>query len=275
MEGAASSAARIASALPISGCVAPARTASAIGERTNSVRLPAATWPSAESFSITSSARTTRSNASPARKRLAASTPPTASNATARPAAARYRATSSPRTRRVAIEDMPVIVSAMVSPLRIRLSIEGRDERCHVRRNALHCAWGGCLVMAPKDTLATQVREALADDILTGRMPAGTRLDEVSLARRFSVSRTPVREALRELTAAGLLDTRAHSGAAVAELATARIADMFEALHHHCGELVKRGDAELYHAANADFHAALRAGCHNAALEDAMETLRR
>jgi len=155
--------------------------------------------------------------------------------------------------------------------------------------------------MAPKDTLATRVRETLADEILTGRMRAGTRLDEVSLARRFSVSRTPVREALRELAAVGLLDTRAHSGAAVAELATARLADMFEAvaeleamcarlsalkmttpersrleeLHHHCGDLVKHGSADLYHAANADFHAAIRVGCHNAALEDAMETLRR
>jgi DNA-binding GntR family transcriptional regulator len=155
--------------------------------------------------------------------------------------------------------------------------------------------------MAPKDTLATQVREALADEILTGRLAAGTRLDEISLARRFSVSRTPVREALRELTAVGLLDTRAHSGSAVAELATARIGEMFEAvaeleaicarlsalkmtspergrfeaLHHHCGDLVKRGDAELYQAANADFHAAIRVGCHNAALEDAMATLRR
>jgi DNA-binding GntR family transcriptional regulator len=99
----------------------------------------------------------------------------------------------------------------------------------------------------------------------------------------------------------GLLETRAHSGAAVADLAMARLADMFEAvaeleavcarlsalkmttpersrleqLHHHCGDLVKRGSADLYHAANDDFHAAIRVGCHNAALEDAMETLRR
>ncbi len=48
-----------------------------------------------------------------------------------------------------------------------------------------------------------------------------------------------------------------------------------EELHHHCGGLVQRGDADLYHQANADFHAAIRIGCHNAALDDAMATLRR
>jgi DNA-binding GntR family transcriptional regulator len=48
-----------------------------------------------------------------------------------------------------------------------------------------------------------------------------------------------------------------------------------EELHHHCGGLVRHGDTELYHAANVDFHAAIRTGCHNAALDDAMATLRR
>lgn len=152
-----------------------------------------------------------------------------------------------------------------------------------------------------KTTRVDRVRETLADDILSGRLESGARLDEVSLARRFEVSRTPIREALRELAAIGLVQTRAHSGASVADLATARLVDMFEAvaeleavcarlsalkmttserygleeLHHHCGGLVRRGDSELYHAANVDFHAALRVGCHNAALEDAMATLRR
>jgi DNA-binding GntR family transcriptional regulator len=152
-----------------------------------------------------------------------------------------------------------------------------------------------------KTTRVDRVREALADDILSGRLESGARLDEVSLARRFDVSRTPIREALRELAAVGLVRTRAHSGAAVADFVAARLVDMFEAvaeleavcarlsalkmtsaeryrleeLHHHCGGLVRRGDADLYHAANVDFHAAIRLGCHNAALEDAMATLRR
>jgi DNA-binding GntR family transcriptional regulator len=145
-----------------------------------------------------------------------------------------------------------------------------------------------------------QVRERLADDILSGRLGAGVRLDEIGLARRFGVSRTPVREALRELAALGLVQTKAHSGASVAEMSAARLGEMFEAvaeiealcarlsaakmttperyrleeLHHHCGALVRGGDAELYHAANADFHAVIWKGCHNGALEDAMAALR-
>jgi DNA-binding GntR family transcriptional regulator len=152
-----------------------------------------------------------------------------------------------------------------------------------------------------KTTRVDRDREALADEILSGRLTAGARLDEAGLARRFEVSRTPVREALRELAALGLVQTRAHSGAAVATLTTERLGEMFEAvaeleslcarlcalkmtpteryrleeLHHHCGSLVRRNDAELYHEANADFHAVIRNGCHNAALEEAMATMRR
>jgi DNA-binding GntR family transcriptional regulator len=41
----------------------------------------------------------------------------------------------------------------------------------------------------------------------------------------------------------------------------------FEELHRRCGELVRSSDSELHHAANADFHAAIRQGSHNAMLE--------
>ena len=67
--------------------------------------------------------------------------------------------------------------------------------------------------MALRSTRADLVREALADDIISGRVPAGTRLDEASLAKRFAVSRTPVREALRELATTGLVRSKAHQGA--------------------------------------------------------------
>lgn len=155
--------------------------------------------------------------------------------------------------------------------------------------------------MSVKSTLVDRVRESLADAILSGRLEAAARLDEASLARRYEVSRTPVREALRELAALGLVETRPHASAVVARLALARLADMFEAvaeleavcarlsalkmtaaeryrleeLHLRCGSLVHSGNAELYHTANIDFHAAIRTGCHNPALEGAMATLRR
>ena len=42
--------------------------------------------------------------------------------------------------------------------------------------------------------------DAIEDDIVTGKQPPGTKLDEASLCERFEVSRTPIREALRFLS---------------------------------------------------------------------------
>lgn len=151
-----------------------------------------------------------------------------------------------------------------------------------------------------KPTRADRVREALADDIIAGRLPAGTRLDEASLAKRFEVSRTPVREALRELAATGLIDARAHLGAMVSAIAEEGFAELFEAiaelegvcarlcalkmtaaeraqlevLHQTCGRVVRSGDAEAYHTANMEFHAAIRAGSHNAVLLETVAAMR-
>jgi DNA-binding GntR family transcriptional regulator len=62
------------------------------------------------------------------------------------------------------------------------------------------------------------VREALRDAVLEGELGAGTRLREVELAREFGVSRTPVREALQQLGAEGLIDVHPHQGAVVTSL---------------------------------------------------------
>jgi DNA-binding GntR family transcriptional regulator len=157
------------------------------------------------------------------------------------------------------------------------------------------------IAVTARRTRADLVRESLADEIITGLLPAGTHLDEASLARRFGVSRTPVREALRGLAAAGLVQMRAHRGAVAATIAEDRLGELFEALaemeglcarlaattlsagdrraleaqHRRCGELVRAGNAELYHAANAEFHATIRSGCRNAVLQEMVADLRR
>ena len=48
-----------------------------------------------------------------------------------------------------------------------------------------------------RQTLGETLRLQLADDIVRGALQPGTALDESELARRFAVSRTPVREAIR------------------------------------------------------------------------------
>src|ERR1700742_3420226 len=81
-----------------------------------------------------------------------------------------------------------------------------------------------------KITRAEELRLQLADEIVRGVLPPGAGLDESDIARRFSVSRTPVREALRQLAASGLVDSRAHRGAVVARPSIERMKGMSEAM---------------------------------------------
>lgn len=61
-------------------------------------------------------------------------------------------------------------------------------------------------------TLAQDVTETLRDWILHGQMPAGERLEEIPLAEKLGVSRTPVRTALSTLASEGLLDHQPKRG---------------------------------------------------------------
>src|SRR5256885_1851602 len=81
-----------------------------------------------------------------------------------------------------------------------------------------------------KLTRAEELRLQLADEIVRGVLAPGSGLDETDIARRFSVSRTPVREALRQLVASGLVEARAHRGAVVAQPSIERLTEMFEAM---------------------------------------------
>ncbi|MBK5003050.1 GntR family transcriptional regulator [Pseudomonas sp. S31] len=62
------------------------------------------------------------------------------------------------------------------------------------------------------------IEERLRGAILDGRLPPGTAVRQQELATLFGVSRMPVREALRQLEAQGLLQVEMHKGAVVAPL---------------------------------------------------------
>ena len=79
-------------------------------------------------------------------------------------------------------------------------------------------------------TLAETVRQQIADDILRGALSPGARLDEIGLAKRFNLSRTPVREALRQLTATGLVEMRPRRGVIVSLPSDSALAEMFEVM---------------------------------------------
>ena len=137
--------------------------------------------------------------------------------------------------------------------------------------------------------LSDRVRREIADRIISGELRPGQELDEKKLADAFKVSRTPIREALRQLAAARLVEWRPHQSAIVVKLTPAKMVEMFEVmaeLEGLCGRLAARRmtpaehanlvsihkkfrpyveaqDREGYHALNKSLHEAIYAGSHN------------
>ena len=150
-------------------------------------------------------------------------------------------------------------------------------------------------------TQAERLAGEIADAILTGELSPGARLDEQGLAARYSVSRTPVREALRQLGASGLIAIRPHRGATVAHITRSQLEELFvamgeieatcarlatmgmtpverrrlRALHDDMGPMAESGDGAGYADANLAFHTAIYAGAHNAVIGEIATSLRR
>src|SRR5687768_4421727 len=78
-------------------------------------------------------------------------------------------------------------------------------------------------VSTAAQTLSEAIRIGLADDITSGRLAPGVEIDEQAIAEQFGTSRTPVREALRELAAAGLVAIEPRRGVRVATLTVDRL----------------------------------------------------
>ena len=91
---------------------------------------------------------------------------------------------------------------------------------------------------------ALRLRDRIEDRIATGIYAPGERLDETTLAEHFGVSRTPVREALQQLAAGGLVELRGRRGAIVSAPDPARLMEMFDVmaeLEAMCGRLAPAG----------------------------------
>src|SRR3954466_489111 len=142
--------------------------------------------------------------------------------------------------------------------------------------------------------LSEQIRKALTDEIASGALRPGEPLDEQHLADRFGASRTPVREALRQLAVTGLVEIRPRRGVIVAQVTTEMIMDMFETtaeieamcvqlatyrmtplefshlleLHESSKAFVERSDLDGYDNFNRAFHEAIYAATHNAFLAE-------
>jgi DNA-binding GntR family transcriptional regulator len=80
---------------------------------------------------------------------------------------------------------------------------------------------------SPGTTLAEQVFRTLNRAILDGELPPGSKISEPLLARRYGVSRGPLREALHRLQERRLITRSANQGARVVQLSAEGLAEIF------------------------------------------------
>jgi DNA-binding GntR family transcriptional regulator len=148
---------------------------------------------------------------------------------------------------------------------------------------------------------AADIRATLQDEIESGKLPPGAGLDERALAARFNVSRTPVREALQQLAARGLVRIAPRQGVVVSRLSVSKVRAMLEFIGElealaaklaarriddegkraleaaiaQCEEAVAKGGAAEYGVANTVFHEAIYAGSRNEYLAEQIRVARR
>lgn len=147
----------------------------------------------------------------------------------------------------------------------------------------------------PPSSRTGLVVEALRRSILTGELHAGQALVETELARRFGISKTPVREALKTLVGAGLVTMSEYKGATVRVVDEEMARSVFDVRSLlepvAVARTVERGlDVELAQEAldrasvsrdeaersmaNRDFHQLLYSNCGNRLLVDMLDGLR-
>ena len=147
------------------------------------------------------------------------------------------------------------------------------------------------------DIIANQIEELIFD----GSFHDGMRLDEVQLSERFSVSRTPVREALLRLAQSGLVEQLPRRGVFVRQPGPIELVEMFEVMaeleataarfaahrisdtaikelqeaNQRCNLAVEEQNPDRYYQENEQFHAILYRESGNRFLEQECLRLQR
>jgi DNA-binding GntR family transcriptional regulator len=154
-------------------------------------------------------------------------------------------------------------------------------------------------VQISRSPLSDQVKDRLLQEILAGEYPPGSRIVETRVARELGTSQAPVREALRDLEALGVVEISAFRGARVrhpskaelleaygiraeleslgARLALPRLSDAdLEELQGYVDEMQRAADAGDAHAeavVDVAFHARVIHVARNNTLERVWRTL--
>jgi DNA-binding GntR family transcriptional regulator len=126
---------------------------------------------------------------------------------------------------------------------------------------------------------ADQISESLEQLIFRGDYKDGQRLDEIKLAAKFNVSRTPIREALQRLVFSGLAEQLPRRGVFIRQPGAIELMEMFETMaelegacgrfasNGRCREAVERDNVVDYYDENEIFHKEIYRGSTNAFLE--------
>lgn len=158
----------------------------------------------------------------------------------------------------------------------------------------------GVQIEKPK-SLSKMASDQIKDAILNGTLQPGDKLVETSLTESMGVSRTPLREAFRELAAEGYITVVPYKGAHVSRLSEDEVLDIYaitsvleglaarlaapnlrqgrasEALRRFFQQLKRRherGEVDAYWAANRDFHRHITGTCGNSRLQALIGNLR-
>jgi len=130
-----------------------------------------------------------------------------------------------------------------------------------------------------RDSISGRVKKWISERILDGSYPPGHRLVELSIARELKTSQGPVREALRELEASGLVASERYRGTRVRQVSERELQEAYQVrilIEQHAAELAvplfkenaarlkmvidaaheaaQKGDIQSFARHNADFH---------------------
>ncbi|MEV6700358.1 GntR family transcriptional regulator [Streptomyces sp. NPDC051453] len=151
----------------------------------------------------------------------------------------------------------------------------------------------------PKTSMQAQVADELRQMIISGELPPRSSLSEMALSETFGVSRTPIREALKQLQTEGLVEIRPRVGTFVAVPSHREVAELFQmkellegaaarllalrgrvpeterlqSVMTEADEATQAGDAERYGQLVHEFHELIITGADNGKLEAHYRTL--
>lgn len=150
----------------------------------------------------------------------------------------------------------------------------------------------------PRANLSQLIRDQLLNRIMRGELNPGNRLIELKIAAEYSTSQAPVREALRELEAMGVIETLPNKGARVRTITNKELGELYDVraqLESYATQLVtelgvplksklkdvvramkkaaREGDSIAFASHNSHFHRIIVVSSGNSVLLELWETL--